>query len=381
MSLAAGRRGVRAPLAAVLAALLAAGCSLFGGNDKPKPKELEPIAAPIAVRPVWNEHIGAAGFPLTIAVNGGVVTIAAGDGSVVALEAASGRALWRANVGAKVSAGVGSDGSVAAVVTRDGQLVALEGGQVKWKKPVGVRVATAPLVAGGRIFVLGVDRTVQAFDARDGLKLWNLQRPGDPLTLSQTGVLAAFKNTLVVGQGPRMAGIDPISSTVRWEVPLGSPRGANEVERLADLIGPPVRAGDLLCARSFQVAVGCVDAQAGAVAWSRPVGGTDAIAGDTDLVFGADASDRMSAWRTATGDIVWTSEALMFRGLGAPAVVGASVVYGDSNGTLHWFSRAKGESQARVPTDGSAITTPPVSVGGTIVVVTHGGGVFAFRPA
>ncbi len=179
-----------------------------------------------------------------------------------------------------------------------------------------------------------------------------MQRPGDALTLSQTGVVAAFKNTLVVGQGPRMAGIDPISSTIRWEVQVGSPRGANEVERLADLIGPVVRTGDLLCARSFQAAVGCVDAQLGNVAWTKAVGGTDAIAGDAELLFGADASDRLSAWRTATGDVAWTSEALMYRGVSAPAAVGASVVFGDSNGTLHWFSRAKGESQARVPTDG-----------------------------
>ena len=177
--------------------------------DKPKPKELEPIVAPITVRPVWNQSIGAVQFPLTVAVNGNVLTLAASDGTVLAVEADSGRALWRANVGAKISAGVGSDGSTAAVVTRDGELVALEAGTVKWKKPLGVRVATAPLVAGGRIFVLGVDRTVQAFDASDGIKLWQVQRPGDPLTLSQTGVITAFKNTLVVGQGPRMAGIDP----------------------------------------------------------------------------------------------------------------------------------------------------------------------------
>ena len=177
-----------------------------------------------------------------------------------------------------------------------------------------------------------------------------------------------------------MAGIDPATSTVRWEVPLGAPRGANEVERLADLVGPPVRSGDLLCARSFQAAVGCVDAQLGTVAWTKSIGGTDAISGDGELLFGSDASDRLSAWRTPTGDVAWTSEALMFRGLGAPATVGESVVYGDSNGMLHWFSRAKGESQARVTTDGSAITTPPVSVGGVLVVVTRNGGVFAFRP-
>ena len=71
----------------------------------------------------------------------------------------------------------------------------------------------------------------------------------------------------------------------------------------------------------------------------------------------------------------------MFRGVGAPAAVGQSVVFGDAAGTLHWFSRAKGESQARVTTDGNAISTPPVSVGGLLIVVTRGGGVFAFRPA
>ena len=381
-------RGSRArpalALVAVLAAGLLAGCSVFDtrfGPDKPKPKELEPIVAPITVRPAWNQSIGAVQFPLTVAVNGNVLTLAASDGGVAAVEADSGRALWRTNVGARISAGVGSDGSVAAVITRDGDLVTLEGGRVKWKKPVGVRVATAPLVAGGRVFVLGVDRTVQAFDASDGLKLWQVQRPGDALMLSQTGVVAAFKNTLVVGQGPRMAGIDPSAATLRWEVTLGSPRGANEVERLADLIGPVVRTGDLLCARSFQAAVGCVDAQLGNVAWTKNVGGTDAIAGDAELLFGADASDRLSAWRTATGEVAWSSEALMFRGLGAPAAVGPSVVYGDATGMLHWFSRAKGESQARVPTDGKAIATPPVTVGGLLIVVTRGGGVFAFRPA
>jgi len=380
-------RGARSRAASALAAAVAvgllAGCSVFNSMfsaEKPKPKELEPIVAPITVRPAWNQSIGAVQFPLTVAVNGNVLTMAASDGGVVAVEADSGRAVWRADVGAKISAGVGSDGSIAAVVTRDGELVVLEGGRVKWKKVVGVRVATAPLVAGGRIFVLGVDRTIHAFDASDGIRLWQVQRPGDALTLSQTGVIVAFKNTLVAGQGPRMAGFDPVSSSLRWEAPLGSPRGANEVERLADLIGPVVRSGDLICARSFQAAVGCVDAQLGSVAWTKNVGGTDAISGDAELLFGADASDRINAWRTATGDVAWTSEALMFRGLGAPAAVGQSVVFGDSSGTLHWFSRAKGESQARVPTDGNPITTPPVSVGGMLIVVTRGGGVFAFRP-
>jgi outer membrane assembly lipoprotein YfgL len=372
-------RLVRGVATLVLAALLGA-CSLFG-PDRPKPKPLEPIATPMAVRAAWSQNIGAVRFPLTVAINGTVLTLAASDGTVLAVEAETGRALWRANVGAKISAGVGSDGKVAAVVTREGELVAIEGGQIKWRKALGVRVATAPLVAGERIFVLGVDRAVQAFDAGDGTKLWQLQRPGDPLTIAQSGVITAFKNTLVVGQGPRMAGIDPISTAVRWEVPVGSPRGANEVERLADLIGPALRAGDLLCARSFQAAVGCVDAERGSIAWTKTFGGTDAVGGDAEMLFGADASDRLSAWRTPTGEVAWTSEALMYRGLSAPAAIAQSVVFGDADGSLHWLSRAKGEAQARVTTDGSAISVPPVVLGGLLIVVTRSGGVFAFRPS
>jgi outer membrane assembly lipoprotein YfgL len=382
----AGRSGRRALCRAAVvaaAATLLGGCSIFDsmfGPDKPQPKELPAIVAPIAVRQAWTQNIGAVDFPLTIDVHGNVLTLAASDGSVLSVEADSGRVLWRTSVGAPISAGVGSDGTTASVVTRTGDLVALEGGHVKWKKPLGVRVATAPLVAGARIFVLGVDRSVHAFDAGDGVKLWQVQRPGDPLTLRQTGVITAFKDTLVVGQGPRMAGIDPGTGMLRWEATLGSPRGANEVERLADLVGPVVRVGDLVCARSFQAAVGCVDAQLGNVAWTKSVGGTDAIGGDAELLFGADASDRLTAWRTPTGDIAWTSEALMYRGLGAPAAIARSVVVGDRDGTLHWFSRDKGEAQARTSTDGGAISVPPVSAAGQLIVVTRKGGVFALRP-
>jgi hypothetical protein len=56
-------------------------------------------------------------------------------------------------------------------------------------------------------------------------------------------------------------------------------------------------------------------------------------------------------------------------------------VFGDRDGTLHWLSRAKGEAQLRLPTDGSAIEVPPVVVAGLLVVVTRNGGMFAFRPS
>ena len=314
-----------------------------------------------------------------MAVNGGVFTVAATDGRVVALQADTGRELWRGEAGERLSAGVGSDGRYAAVVTRNASLVTLEAGRVLWRKPLGVRVDTPPLVAGDRIFVLGSDRSVQAFDAADGAPLWKVQRPGDPLTLSQPGVISAFRRNLIVGQGPRLAALDPSSGSLVWEVPIGAPRGTNEIERLADLVGPASRVGELVCARSFQAAIGCVNAERGVLAWSKPIGGTDAAAADAQVVVAADASDRISAWRTATGEPSWNSEKLLYHRLGAPSIVGGQVVFGDSLGTVHLLSRDSGRTLARVATDGSPVVAAPVATGGTLLVVTRAGGVFALR--
>jgi outer membrane protein assembly factor BamB len=256
----------------------------------------------------------------------------------------------------------------------------IDAGRIVWRKALGVRVANAPLVAGERVFVLAVDRSVHAFDVLDGQLLWTSKRPGDPLTLSQSGALLAYKDTLLVGQGPRLAGLDPLKGSVRWEVPVATPRGTNEVERLADLVGPVARVGSLVCARAFQAAVGCVDAERGTASWSKNVGGTNGIAADEQFVFGADASDRLTAWRTASGEIAWNSDGLLYRGLSAPLSVGKTLVFGDAEGTVHWLSREKGEPLLRLPTDGSAVVTAPTLVGTTMLVATRNGGLFAFRP-
>lgn len=361
-------------LAAFVASLAA--CS---STEKPKATPLESFTPQLAGEVVWNQRVDGVQFPMAVAVSPGVFTVAGDDGTVLALEADTGRELWRGNAGGKLAAGVGSDGRFAAVVTRDGELVTLEAGRVLWRKPLNMRVATAPLVAGERVFVLGGDRSVQAFDAQDGSPLWTARRPSDPLTLAQGGVIAAFKDTLLAGQGSRLAGFDPNDGDLRWEVTVGSPRGTNEVERLADLVAPPARVGDTVCVRSFQAAVGCVDGERGALNWTKTVGGTDGVAADDQSVYGADASDRITAWKLASGEVAWQTEKLLYRGLAAPLATPKAVVFGDSEGIVHFLSRDKGETLLRVNTDGSAIAAAPVVAGTTMLVVTRKGGLYALR--
>lgn len=360
----------------VAGALLLAACAA----DRPKPTPLQPLEPRIAGRLVWSAQIGALRYPLLPAVRDGVFYVAGGDGEISALQADDGRLLWRASAGAPLSAGVGSDGRFTAVVTRGNEVVVFDGGREVWRKRVPSSVVTPPLVAGERVFVKGVDRAVHAFDALDGRRLWTLQRPGEALTLAQPGVLAAFRDTLLVGQGPRLAGVDPLRGTLRWDVAMAQPRGTNEVERLADLVGPLVRVGDRVCARAFQSSVACADAARGAVLWSRNAGGVQAVGGDAELLIGADASDRITAWRAATGDVVWNNEQLLYRGLSGAVVVGPVVVFGDSEGWVHFLSAATGEQQLRLQTNGGPVVGTPALSGQTLLVTTRDGGLFAFRP-
>ncbi|MCV2355152.1 outer membrane protein assembly factor BamB [Paucibacter sp. B2R-40] len=357
-----------------------AGCSVFSSSTATKPAELEQITPAIAGRVVWTARLDTVKFPLAVTSVGEQFVVAGSDGTVQALQASDGRALWSGNVGQKLAAGVGSDGRYAAVVTTGNEVVALDAGQVVWRKTLPTPVVAAPLVAGERVFVLTVDRQVHAYDVKNGDKIWILRRPGEPLTLAQPGIIAAFKDTLIVGQGTRMAGVDPLRGTIRWEASVASPRGTNEVERLADLVGPLARSGESLCARAFQSAVGCVNAERGSLIWSRNVGGTLGVGVDASRVVAGDASDRLSAWNISNGDVLWTAEQFLNRRLSAPLILGATVIVGDFEGQVHFISAATGKTQLRLSTDGSAVAAAPVVSGNTILVATRNGGLFAMRP-
>ncbi|TFZ08466.1 outer membrane protein assembly factor BamB [Ramlibacter humi] len=370
-------------LAVALAATALAGCSVFSffsGPEKPKAAELPANPATLGVRPAWANHVGPVNFPLVINVTGNQLAVAAGDGTVAVLDAATGRDLWRGNAGAPIAAGVGSDGTTLAVITTANDLVALSGGRVLWREKLPAQSYTAPLVAGNRVFVLAGDRSVSAFDGQSGRKLWTQSRPGEPLVLRQAGVLLAVGDTLLAGQGGRLVGFNPLNGSVRWEAPVASARGTNDVERLIDLVGRVSRQGNSVCTRAFQTAVGCVDASRGQVAWSKPANGSDGVGGDDRFVVGTESDGRVVAWRRDNGERAWIYDRLLHRTLTGPVVVGSSVAFGDADGNLHVLARDDGTLRNRIPTDGSGAAAAPVVAGSTMVMVTRNGGVHAFVP-
>ena len=360
--------------------LLAALVACSSGPVKPKPAELPPSANLLAVRLVWKASLDEISFPLEMKVVGQTVALASTAGMVSVLDTRTGEKLWQAAAGAPLEAGVGFDGRIAAVMTRNNELVALEGGRELWRQRLAAPSQTAPLVAGARVFVLGSDRSVTAFDGQTGRRIWGQQRAGEPLVLRQSGVMLAVGDTLVVGLSGKLVGMNPLNGSVRWEAPVASPRGTNDVERLVDLVAPVSREGGVVCARAFQAAVACIDAVRGTVLWTKPAVGSVGVHGDEGLVFGVEHDGTLIAWKRSDGERAWTVEQLRYRNLTAPLVAGRAVVVGDDGGLLHFLSREDGSALTRVSTDGSAIVAVPVLAGNTLLAVTRKGGVFGFRP-
>lgn len=372
------QRSLRTVCVGMLVVSGLAACS--SGPKKPQPTELPPVAALMGTRLAWTAQIGAGTESITPLVASGRVFVASTSGTVAALDGTTGQDVWRLNLGTPIAAGVGSDGQTAAVVTRENQLVALASGREVWRVRLPARAFTAPLVAGARVFVLTADRTVTAFDAQNGARLWTQSRTGEPLVLSQSGALLAVGDTLVAGLSGRLVGLNPANGSVRWEAPVATSRGTNEVERLVDIVGPVSRIGDSVCARAYSAAVGCVDASRGTVVWSRVVQGTTGVHGDDRLVFGSDAEGRFQAWQRTSGEPAWDIQRLKYRGLSAPVALGRVVAVGDNTGLVHLISREDGSEMTRLSTDGSPILAAPVLAGDALVVQTRNGGVYAWRP-
>ena len=356
----------------------------LSSGEKAKLNELAVNVPKLAVRLAWSSKIPAVNFPLNIAVavintdKDAIITVASGDGYVAGFEAKTGRELWREQTGKPLAAGVGADVGSAVVVTTSNELIAFNNGRETWRQKLSNASYTAPLVAGGRVYVLGADRAISAYELTDGKKRWSQQKSAEALTLRQSGVLLMVSDTLVSSSAGRLMGINPLDGNVRWSTPIATARGTNDIERLVDLVGRVSNDGDIVCARAYRVSVGCVNTLRGNLLWVKPAVGLEGVQGDTRTLFGAESDGKVIAWNRMNGERLWQTEQLLNRNLSAPAVLEKAIAVGDSAGLVHFLSKIDGSPLNRLTTDGSAMAAAPVVVGNTLVVVTRNGGVFGF---
>ena len=361
---------------AALGGLALAACS---SGPQYKPVDIPNVPVVQEVKQVWTVALGAVPETLVPAVLSNQVIVANERGEVQGIDLNAGRSLWRLALNERLAAGVGSDGQRHAVVTAGNELLVLQDAKVVWRQRLPAQSFTAPLVAGQRVFVLLADRSVLGYDGASGRLLWTQQRPGDPLVLKHAGVLMPVGDTLVAGLSGRLVGINPTTGALRWDAPIATPRGTNDLERLVDVVGPVSRQGDELCARAYQSQVGCVSAVRGQVRWTRSANSDHGVHGNDQIVVGAEANGVVVAWQRSSGERLWQADRLRYRRLSAPLVTPKGIVVADSGGWAYLVSLTDGALLNRWRTDDTALAGYPQAFAGGFLLLNRSGRLAAYQ--
>jgi outer membrane protein assembly factor BamB len=379
---------------AALAALLAvAGCStlsswiptipvpsfdwLWGGTKKIGP--LPDFKASVTPRSLWQINVGRAAPGLAPAVTGTAVYAAAADGTIVRANPDTGASAWRVNAGAKLSAGVGADATMLAVGTAKGEVFAFDAdGKALWQARVSSELMSPPIVGQGLVGVWSGDGRLYALAAADGKTKWVYQRSNPPLIVRNTAGGIVNRGGLFTGTaGGKLVAIDLGTGNVAWEGNVATPKGATELERIADITSLPVIDGRQICAVAFQGRIACFDVLRGALGWTRDVSSLGGIAADDRYLYVTDDKGAVHALDKSTGSSIWKQDKLAMRQPSGPQVLGDYVAVVDVEGYLHVIDRTDGSLVGRLATDGSAATAQPAASGTNVVWQSVNGTLYA----
>lgn len=371
-------------------ALALAGCSTvsstvggwFGsGPARAKPAELVDFKPTVGLVEAWKGDTDDAGIYLFNPQAEGDDVYAAGGSRVVRIAVLNGSTAWRSDTGVKLSAGAGAGQGLVLAGGSKGELLALDAatGQSRWKVSLSSVVTGRLLVASDTVVARTTDGRLHGLAAADGSRKWLYTRNLPVLSLRGSGGLAARDDVVYAGfPGGKLVALNVANGAQLWEATVALPRGATELERVADVMGNPVVDDRQVCAVAYQGRVACFDRRNGAPLWARDTSSDSGLAMDERNVYVSDDQDAVTAYDKASGRAGWRQDKLARRQVTAPLALGDWVVVGDGEGYVHVLSAEDGSFVARAKVD-SGVRTAPVDIGPGFAVQTAKGSVVAFR--
>ncbi len=366
----------------VLISQLSGCASWFSGKDNSeKPAPLVEFKPTAVLKPLWRESAGSAGdYVFTPATMKGNVYAASHDGYLSRYDADSGKQAWRVETGKKLTGGVGAGDGMIFVGTGKGEVLSFsEEGKLLWQSQLSSEVLSAPQTEDGVVVIRTGDGKIYGLDAKDGKRKWVYQRATPALTVrSNAGVVVTHGAVFAGFAGGKLVGLNLINGNVGWEATVALPRGATELERIADITSLPAVDTREVCAVAYQGRVACFETQSGNPIWARDISSIAGMAMDQRNVYISDDKGAVVALDKTSGSSVWKQDKLFARKLSAPVVRRGYVVVGDVEGYVHLMSIEDGSFAARVATDSSSIGSQPVALDNGFLVQTRNGGLHAF---
>jgi outer membrane protein assembly factor BamB len=362
---------------------------------------MQHLALDGALHQLWRTSIGAGqsryGAVLSQPVmEGGRVFALDGEDVVAALDARTGKQLWRNDVKPDNALSHAYGGGVAAVgdrvyvTTGYAQVLALNAANGKeiWRRQVSAPIRGAPTVAGGRVFAVTVENELEVLSADDGHRLWT--HNGLPESAGLLGAASpAVEGDIVVV--PYTSGeifaLRAENGRPLWTDNLATARPLGALSTLADIRGRPVIDRGRVYAVSHSGRMVAIDLRTGDRVWEQEIGGTHGpwVAGDYLYVLANDV-DLLCLMRT-DGRVRWSTELPRYENekerenpvrWAGPVLAGDRLIVVASTGEAISVSPYTGQALGRVEFPDSVFLDPIVA-NDTLYVLTDDADLIALK--
>jgi outer membrane protein assembly factor BamB len=374
-------------LGLIAASMLLSSCSFFGDKEKEaEPKKLVKFESTLKIKKLWSTRVGGKSEYLLVGLrpigDGNRIYAASQDGKLVAMNPDSGKTHWKSELETELSAGPDVNDGVLAVAATDGYVVLLdaESGTEQWRQYVGGEILAKPLIKDDSVIIQTNDNRLVALARFDGKQRWEAKQSMPALTMRGASSPALVGSTVIAGfDNGRLVAFDIDTGDIQWESMLALPSGRSDLDRLADIDGAIAIVGQDVYAAGYQGRVSSIAAESGQILWSREISSYEGVSADWNSIYTVKDDGEIVALTRSNGAELWRNDDLLRRDPTLPVPFQTSVVVGDFEGYLHFFSSFDGEAIARLRFGSSAITIDPLVVGNRLYVQSDDGSVGAFE--
>jgi outer membrane protein assembly factor BamB len=350
---------------------------------------------------VWTATVGGSGKKQRLAaapvVANGTVYAMGTDGLVSAFSASNGARLWSTSFGVSgdgentvFGGGVSFDSGRVYVATGYGEVAALEAdsGKQVWKvRPAGP-LRGSPTVAFNSVYVMTQNNQIHALNAADGAPLWT-----ESGAIGQAGVFgvaapAAGQGTVIAGYSSgELSAYRYENGRTLWSDALARTSISTEVGSLTDVDADPIIDRGRVYALGQGGRMAAYDLVTGQRIWELNLAGisTPAVAGDWVFTLTDDAE--LLAIARSSGKVRWLKQLMRYENEEkrknpvfwvGPVLAGNRLWIANSRGELAFADPSSGE-MTQFAELGAPVSLAPVVAGQTLYVLDDSGRITAFR--
>ena len=371
-----------------------------GGNPVHR---IQHLALGDTLKVSWRRKIGPANEKYERVVSGPVSannTVFAVDvkGGVTAVALSDGRILWQ-NKLEKLSderSDVGFGGGVAYadgkvyVTSGYGVVVALDAatGREIWRYKGMIPFRGAPTVGSNKVFVVTHDNQMLGLNAADGSVLW--EQVGIAESAGMLGAASpAFDGTALIAalSSGELIALRGGNGRILWQDALSSSTRLTPLATLSDIDGEPVIDGGKVYAVSHSGSMVAIDMRTGERSWEADIAGVNMpwVAGDFAFVTTIDG--QVVAVALGDGRVRWVAQLQRFENQekrrdlikwNGPVLAGDRLLVTSSHGYAVSLSPYTGATLSAVEMPAGS-STAPIVVNGTFIVLTDEGELVAYR--